>query len=947
MKRFALAFAAAVLLPACLFGFGKNKINYYFYDWKVVETAHFRIFMTEGYTAYSNEIVVTAERIFEHHCLTFDYTPAQKIKLVLYPNQIDFQQNNIASSWIDESTGGFTEFIKSRVVLPYSGYYNNFHHILAHEMTHAFQGFVWGNGNFSLYAVRDIDIPLWLIEGMAEFNSIGLDEECETMIREALLNGTLPSLMELGDLYSLDPSKYYFIYKESQIFYYFIDQTYGSDVFVKVNKAIAEYRNFDRVLKGVFDMTMNELNARFFDFLRKRYMPEAPGYSAFDVIGHKLIEDDSTLNVNPVVIDSNRVAFISDRLIYPSIVVYDRARQRVRRVIRGGFDEDYLEFHYGNRNHLSVSDDGKLCFISRSGGDDVIHLYDLNTRKDAQLDLPFRIVNSPDISRDGGRIVFSALSNDRYDIYLYETGTGSLKRLTDDKYFDNQPRFFGSGRIVFSSDRTSGIEDGGMDLFIMNLETGALEASIDSGGNDEFPVVSPDGTKIAFVRNDAASSLIVYDAAAGKFYEEFDAIGGIYSPCFRSDRSMIISAYQNSSFNLYDYKLRLTNETATVRYSRVVNEMPVTAFVSTNYAPEVKTYGAEFSIDNVLGTLIFNSSLGVGLLGVMEFSDTLGDHRIMLLLDSLIEIQTNVLNYVNVDLTYNYLKYRSDYGVRLFMYSNYFYEFSFLQSFFDTEQVYDHTYGAYFYYSYPFTTFDRLELTAGIRGYDFNEYTFGEGYTNVTIRYLNKETLRAAFIHDSTLESYTGPMDGIRFEALVEQSFSLLTNGATYTKAIIDYREYFMIAPGYSFAVRGVAGKVFGPDRAKVPFQLGGFNSLRGYELWSFSGDSLFLLNIEFRFPLIAYWMIGFPLPIRLPTLWGVFFWDFGSAWNDSEQWNLFEETDGLKTFGDLKSGLGIGLRIVIYSGIKLMVDIATPYVGYGVPALSTWKTYFQIGVDF
>jgi hypothetical protein len=42
-----------------------------------------------------------------------------------------------------------------------------------------------------------------------------------------------------------------------------------------------------------------------------------------------------------------------------------------------------------------------------------------------------------------------------------------------------------------------------------------------------------------------------------------------------------------------------------------------------------------------------------------------------------------------------------------------------------------------------------------------------------------------------------------------------------------------------------------------------------------------------------------------------------------------------------------VGLRIVIYSGIKLMVDFATPYDGYGVSALSTWKTYFQIGVDF
>lgn len=958
MKRFALTafggFAlavclgllAAAALPADLYAFGKNKINYFYYDWHVLETPHLRIYVASQDAALSNEIAQTAEELYAHHTNTFQYVPPRRIRLILYPNQIDFQQNNIASDWIGEATGGFTEFVKGRVVLPYAADYAAFRHILGHEMTHAFQGYVWGNGTFSINSVRDIQIPLWLIEGGAEFNSIGLDSECEMMIREGLLDNELPSLENLGDLYNLDPSKYYYVYKEGQIFYYYLEQTYGGDIFARLNRAIAEKRNLEGVVKTVFGMTLDKLNAKFFDFLRKRYYPASGALTAVDAACRKVILKDSQVNVNAVALGTNRLAFISDRLTYPSIVTYDRRSERVRRLIRGGFDEDYLEFHYGDRNNLSVSTNGVLCFVSRSGGSDVIHLFDTGTRRDNELHLPFRIINSPDISRDGDSILFSALSNDCYDIYLYRVSSGTLTALTADKYFDNQPRFIAGGRYVFTSNRKHGIGSSDLDLVVRSLD-GGPETVVDTGAVDNFPSASPDGTKVVFVRNGRDTSLAVYDTRTGTVYDEFDSVGGIYSPAFTASNRVVLSAYQDNSFNLYDYRLVLTNRLAGVTVT-TDTFAPIPAFsFPTNEGVTLKDYRGEFTIDNVLGAIVFNSSLGIGAMGLLEFSDTLGDHRLTVLLDTLIQIETNAWNYVNADVSYSFLKYRSDFGVRIFSYSNYFYEFSFLQSFFDTEQVYDNSYGAYFNYSYPFTTFDRLEVTAGIRGYDFLKQEVSGADTNYVRSYLNKESIRAAFVHDATLNDATGPVDGIRFEGIAEQSFAMLSNGVTYTKLVFDYRQYFMIAPGYSFAVRGVIGKILGPGKSKVPFSLGGFNSLRGYDLWSFSGDSMFLFNFEFRFPLIAYWQLGFPLPIRLPTLWGVLFWDFGSAWNDSEPWNLYKTTDGRQTFDDLKSGVGVGLRFVIYQGIKLMLDFAAPYEGYGIPDLSTWRTYFQIGVDF
>ena len=98
-----------------------------------------------------------------------------------------------------------------------------------------------------------------------------------------------------------------------------------------------------------------------------------------------------------------------------------------------------------------------------------------------------------------------------------------------------------------------------------------------------------------------------------------------------------------------------------------------------------------------------------------------------------------------------------------------------------------------------------------------------------------------------------------------------------------------MIFPGYSLAFRGVYGMMLEGDKNQYPFYVGGYNSIRGYDLWTMSGDRMFLMNLELRVPFIADWIIGVPFLIRMPTIWGTVFFDAGSAWNDGQLWTLSE----------------------------------------------------------
>ena len=136
-------------------------------------------------------------------------------------------------------------------------------------------------------------------------------------------------------------------------------------------------------------------------------------------------------------------------------------------------------------------------------------------------------------------------------------------------------------------------------------------------------------------------------------------------------------------------------------------------------------------------------------------------------------------------------------------------------------------------------------------------------------------------------------------------------------------------------------------DKVQYPFYVGGYNSIRGYDLWTMSGDRMFLMNLELRVPFIADWIIGVPFLIRMPTIWGTVFFDAGSAWNDGQLWTLSETRDGAFYFKDLRCGLGIGFRLVLMPGIKFMVDLATPYDGSYVPNISRWYSYWLVGIDF
>jgi len=99
-------------------------------------------------------------------------------------------------------------------------------------------------------------------------------------------------------------------------------------------------------------------------------------------------------------------------------------------------------------------------------------------------------------------------------------------------------------------------------------------------------------------------------------------------------------------------------------------------------------------------------------------------------------------------------------------------------------------------------------------------------------------------------------------------------------------------------------------------YQVGGMNTIRGYDLGEFSGDKSLVFNVEYRFPLSENFQ-------------AVLFADWGQAWEIEQSINL----------DDLKFGKGIGVRFDTPIG-PIRLD-------YGINEEGEGKTYFSIGHTF
>lgn len=151
----------------------------------------------------------------------------------------------------------------------------------------------------------------------------------------------------------------------------------------------------------------------------------------------------------------------------------------------------------------------------------------------------------------------------------------------------------------------------------------------------------------------------------------------------------------------------------------------------------------------------------------------------------------------------------------------------------------------------------------------------------------------------------------------VEHAGSVLGGDYEFTKYNFDFRRFY---PGFkseqAWALRLKAGFGDGGLPLSEQYKLGGSQNLRGYDPYTFDGDDMLLLNVEYRFPIADKFT-------------GVVFGDAGNAWENRSDIDL----------GDLHHSLGLGVRMNTPIG-QIRLDYGWNEDREGMPHFSIGQTF-------
>ena len=987
---------AVLSLPASAQYFARNKVQYRTFDFQVLKTDHFDIY----YYPSERAGVEIAARMAERWNIRLGRMLQHRLRgrqpLVLYGSHVDFEQTNVISGEIGEGTGGVTESVRRRIVLPLAGPLSDTDHVIGHELVHAFQFDMLTSNDGNENGNRAQMLPLWFIEGMAEYLSIGpVDANTAMWLRDATRREKLPTIKDLNN-----PK--YFPYRWGQAFWAYVGGRWGDEVIGPLLLAAGE-EGMEPAIQRVLGITTKQLSSDWQASILKTYLPVLTAASDQRVPMRVVIEGKelgADLNVAPSLSPDGRwLAFLSARGFFSvDLYIADAATGEVtHRLTSTSTDPHFSSIQFIQSAGAWDSAGRQLAVATVRSGRAALAIFDAvrgSLLRDIEV-LEVDEITAPTWAPDGRAIAFTGLSQGLTDLYIYDLESKTVRRLTNDAYTDLQPVWSPDGRVIafvtdrFSSNLTA-LAIGPFQLALMDVTSGRIERgpSIE-GGQQINPQWSPDGRSLYFV-SDREGLPNVYRASLGaandveQLTTVLTGVSGItsLSPAIsvasQSER-LAFSVYQGGKYDVLTMEGGAVGVTPRVlpvnaallppaeRKPSAVADLlghPAIGLPEPTASYPVEPYRAKLQLEGVsqpvvgVGVSRFGTSFGGGI--VMSFADTLQNHRLVTAVQvnsgfgtgtSVKDIGAQV-GYFDVERRWNWgaiagqIPYvSSGFQSAVNRLSN--------GDLVETDQlfVYRQTErSASGLISYPLNRSRRLDFQGGVSSISFDQITTTTTYSLYTgdvYQYststasladtLNLGTGSAALVFDTSSNGAVGPVQGQRYRFEAAPTFGTIN----FTGVLLDYRRYFMPAPFYTLAVRGMQYGRYGSgaeDYRLLPLYVGYPWLVRGYDAATIgidecvvsltgscdlvdrlSGSRMLVGNVELRFPLLRPFgisnnMYG-PLPVEVAL-----FADAGTAWYQNQRPSV------LRGSRDGVSSAGVALRVNLLGFAVGEFDFIRPF---------------------
>ncbi|HXF95116.1 MAG TPA: BamA/TamA family outer membrane protein [Gemmatimonadales bacterium] len=873
--------------------FGRNKVQYESFDFKVLQTEHFRVYFYPAEREAAEAAARMAERWYARLSRLLNHELRGRQALILYADHPDFEQTNVISGEISEATGGVTESLKRRIILPLGASLAETDHVLGHELVHAFQYDITGEGGGGSSLVPGVTrLPLWFVEGMAEYLSLGpVDPHTAMWMRDAVRRDKLPRLADLAGYR-------YFPYRYGQAFWAYLGGAFGDDIVGRALRVAGKSGDVRITLQQVTGLNPDSLVAGWHRALREAAEPVARATDSTVRAGRLVVGGkgaDSRLNLAPALSpDGRRFVYLSEAgLVSIDLFLADAETGRtIRKLFSTARDPHYESLQFINSAGAWDLEGLRFAFGAVARGKPILTIINPESgRVEREIPLPdLGEIFNPTWSPDGRAIAFSAQVGGHTDLFVYDLERGRLRRLTEDAYADLQPAWSPDGSaIAFVTDRfgtsLASLTYGSYRLALVDVASGRIRALPALGEVKHInPQWSPDGRNLYFL-SDRGGITNVYrlSVAEGEFAQVTNlytgasgitALSPALSVAQRSGRLMV-GVYADDGYEVHAVDARaalaggplvsLPRGLATLPPVERGAESAVLAALEdprTGLPPDTgyaaTPYHAGFSLDFIAQPSLavaadrFGTYVGGG--ATLYWSDMLGDHNLVTMAQ--VSNPTGDFNFAGL-LGYENRKQRWNWGAAVqqvpYLYGGILVyrdringEDAIVEETIIWRQVNRQAVG---FVAYPLSRAQRLEFQAGVQHISLDSTQLVRAISLSSRRLLvdsedhvslgDPLTLglgTAALVYDNAFFGATGPILGQRYRLDV----SPVVGSLNFTTAIADYRRYVMPVRPFTLAGRLLHVGRYGPDsddRRIYPLYLGYPSLVRGYDFGSFDAS--------------------------------------------------------------------------------------------------------------
>ena len=898
-----LRFGLIILLCAVLFQptnaqyFGRNKPAYKVFDFKVYRTPHFDIYYYLKNDSALNKLAQLSEQWYTIHQQSFRDTFKTRNPIIFYNNFSDFQQTTAISDDISVGTGGVTEPLKDRVVLPIAASFAQTDHVLGHELVHAFQFHsLIQTDSGSLNSLRNL--PIWMVEGMAEYFSLGsIDANTSMWMRDAIVNNDFPTIEAMTNSYK------YFPYRYGQCLLAMIGKTWGDSILIPLFRATSKL-GYQEAMKRQLGYDERIISGMWRSALVNHYQKYLDVALTIPV-GKKILfsKNAGDMNLSPALSpDGKYVIFLSEKDVFTyDLYLADAHTGNIIRKLSSTVHHNEIDDFNFVESAGTWSPDGKqFVFTIFANGRNKLMLVNVKRgRITGQYEIPgVPSFSNPAWSPVDDKIAVSGMVEGKNSIYLFDLKTKQTTQLINDNYSYFIPSWSSDGKyLTFGTDKPliygQPIDPkGSTNIGVINMENKAMKIyPIFPGATNLNPEFSPDNKSIFFLSDcDGFRNLYKYVIDSAKVYRMtkfFTGITGIteYSPAISVARGQDLvsySYYYGGKYSIYaasmkDFKPEeakidsINFDIATLPPIKTTGKV----FIDKNLAnrPEMKLvpvdsfrntlYRPQFKLDYIsnLNAGISTSRFGTGMAGSIFaiFSDITGQHQVA----STLAINGQVYDF-GAQIAYMNTKHKINWGASIshIPYTEGYQGLSYLDSV-QSAGHYSYLANSPLYYirifqdqlslfAYrPISQTRRIELgvSSGFYYYRVERYNY---YTDLQTgaNSISKDVLKApsgysmytidaAYVTDNSFFGMTSPVRGERYRIDAQRYLG------TYNLYgfLFDYRKYFYIKP-YTIAIRALHYGRYGKDAEFTTSSILGSTNLiylgypwyiRGYDFNTFS----------------------------------------------------------------------------------------------------------------